>query len=142
MKDKIKRFLTSGVAGVCAVCVLAFAALSGYLNVQNDQTITQLGNIYMSSINDRITKHFGSVTDQCLLPMKTLAENVPEYCEGDQESFYSWLTYSGHSRGYESVCWCDAEGHLESIYGEPFTFFNPEFSLDMMKKGESWVAVG
>ena len=127
MKDKIKRFLTSGVAGVCAVCVLAFAALSGYLNVQNDQTITQ---------------HFGSVTEQCLLPMKTLAENVPEFCEGEQEAFYSWLTYSGHSRGYESVCWCDAEGHLESIYGEPLTFFNPEFSLDMMKKGESWVAVG
>jgi len=142
MRDKIKRFLTSGVAGVCAVCIVAFSALFAYLNSQNEQTITDLGNIYMSSINDRITKHFGSVTDQCLIPMKTLAENVPEYCSRDRDAFYAWLTYSGKSRGYKSVCWCDEDGHFEMIYGEPISFSSPDTFLQVMKNGESRVAVG
>ena len=142
MRDKIKRFLTSGVAGVCVVCIVAFTALFFYLNSQNEQTITQLGNIYMSNINDRITKHFGSVSDQFLIPMKTLAESVPEAWVKDRDTFYRWLTYSGHSRGYESVCWSDAEGNCQSIYGDPITFFNAAYFLDTMKSGESRVVVG
>ncbi len=80
MKDKIKHFLTGSLAGVCLVCVAAFAALVLYLNWQSGQAVTQLGNIYMSNINDRISKHFGAISDQCLIPMTTFAENISPMC--------------------------------------------------------------
>ena len=77
MKDKIKHFLSVSLISVCIVCVIAFGALAFYLNRQNDQAVTQLGNIYMSNINDRISKHFDAISDQCLTPMTTFAQNIP-----------------------------------------------------------------
>lgn len=52
------------------------------------------------------------------------------------------MTYYGHSRDYESVSWCDSEGNLETIYGDPLQYSGPAVFLDTLKAGESRVAVG
>ncbi len=142
MKNKIKHFLSGSLAGVCLVCIVAFAALTLYLNWQNDQAVTQLGNIYMSNINDRISKHFDAISDQCLTPMTTFAENIPPMCDGSKEEYLKWMTYYGHSRSYDSVSWIDDEGNLETIYGDPIEYSGPPDFVDIMKRGESRVAVG
>ncbi len=142
MKDKIKHFLAGSLAAVCVVCIAAFAALAFYLSQQNDQAVTQLGNMYMSNINNRISKHFGAISDQCLNPMITFAENIPPMCENSKEEYYRWMTYYGQSRDYESISWCDDEGNLEAIYGDPLQYSGPATFLDTLKNGESRVAVG
>ncbi len=142
MKNKIKHFLIASLTGVCIVCIAAFAALAAYLNRQNEQAVTQLGNIYMSNINDRISKHFDAISDQCLTPMTTFAENIPPMCESSKEEYFKWMTYYGHSRDYESVSWCDAEGNLEIIYGEPLQTSGSTSFVEIFKNGESRVAVG
>lgn len=142
MKDKIKHFLSVSLISVCIVCVIAFGALAFYLNRQNDQAVTQLGNIYMSNINDRISKHFDAISDQCLTPMTTFAQNIPPMCESNKEEYFKWMTYYGHSRDYESVSRCDSEGNLETIYGDPLQYSGPAVFLDTLKAGESRVAVG
>ncbi len=142
MKNKIKHFLTGSLVGVCLVCIVAFAALTLYLNWQNDQAVTQLGNIYMSNINDRISKHFDAISDQCLIPMTTFAENIPPMCDGSKEEYLKWMTYYGHSRDYDSVSWIDDQGNLETIYGDPIEYSGPSDFVDIMKRGESRVAVG
>ncbi len=142
MKNKIKHFLSGSLAGVCLVCIVAFAALTLYLNWQNDQAVTQLGNIYMSNINDRISKHFDAISDQCLTPMTTFAENIPPMCDGSKEEYLKWMTYYGHSRNYDAVSWIDDAGNLETIYGGTIEYSGPLDFVDIMKRGESCVAVG
>ncbi len=142
MKDKIKHFLIGSLAVICIVCIVSFVALSVYLNIQNEQAVTQLGNIYMSNINDRVSKHFDAISEQCLTPMTTFAENIPPMCESSKEEYLKWMTYYGHSRDYESVSWCDSEGNLETIYGDPLQYSGPAVFLDSLKEGESRVAVG
>ena len=142
MKDKIKHFLTGSLIAVCVVCIAAFAALTLYLNEQNDQAVTQLGNIYMSNINERISKHFDAISDQCLIPMTTFAENIPPMCDSSKEEYFKWMTYYGHSRDYDSVSWVDGEGKLETIYGNPLQYSGPSTFLSALKQGESRVAVG
>ncbi len=142
MKGKIKHFLVGSLASVCIVCIVAFTALAVYLNRQNEQAVTQLGNIYMSNINNRIAKHFGAISDQCLIPMTTFAENIPPMCESSKEEYFKWMTYYGHSRDYESVSWCDSEGNLETIYGDTLRYSGPATFLETLKNGESRVAVG
>jgi len=142
MKDKIKHFLIGSLIGVCIVCILAFAALSFYLNRQNEQAVTQLGNIYMFNINERISKHFDAISDQCLTPMTTFAENIPPMCESNKEEYFKWMTYYGHSRDYASVSWCDDEGNIETIYGEPLQYSGPPVFISDLKNGKSRVAVG
>lgn len=142
MKNKIKHFLVSSLAGVCIVCIVAFTALAAYLNRQSEQAVTQLGNIYMSNINERISKHFDAISDQCLIPMTTFAENIPPMCESSKEEYFEWMTYYGHSRDYESISWCDDEGNIETIYGDSLQYSGPANYLDTLKKGEARVAVG
>jgi len=142
MKDKIRHFLVGGLAGVCIVCIVAFTALTVYLNHQNEQVVTQLGNIYMSNINERISKHFDAISEQCLTPMTTFAENIPPMCESSKEEYFKWMTYYGHSRDYESVSWVDSEGNLETIYGNSLRYSGPATFLETLKNGESRVAVG
>ncbi len=142
MKDKIKHFLTASLIAVCIVCIAAFAALTMYLNEQNDQAVTQLGSIYMSNINDRISKHFDAISDQCLTPMTTFAENIPPMCDSSKEEYFKWMTYYGHSRDYDSISWLDDEGNLETIYGDPIQYSGPTTFVEIMKRGESRVAVG
>lgn len=142
MNNKIKHFLTGSLVAVCIVCVALFVAQALYLNWQNNQAVTQLGNIYMSNINDRISKHFGAISDQCLEPMTTFAENIPPMCGSSKEEYFKWMTYYGRSRSYESVSWCDSEGNIETIYGDPIRYSGPSTFLETMKNGESRVAVG
>lgn len=142
MKDRMKHFLANSLVGVCVMCIAAFAALSFYLSRQNEQAVIQLGNIYMSTINDRISKHFGAISDQCLTPLTTFAENIPPMCEGSKEEYLKWMTYYGHSRDYESVSWCDSEGNIETIYGAPLQYSGPTSLLETLRDGKSRVAVG
>ncbi len=142
MKNKIKHFLVGSLAGVCVVCVVAFVGLSVYLSHQNEQAVTQLGSIYMSNINDRISKHFDAISDQCLTPMTTFAENIPPMCDSNKEEYYKWMTYYGHSRDYDSISWCDEDGNLESIYGGSLQASGNKAFMESLKKGESRVAVG
>jgi len=142
MKDKIKHFLVGGLAGVCIVCIAAFTALAFYLNRQNEQAVTQLGNIYMSNINDRISKHFDAISDQCLTPLTTFAENIPSLYGNSREEYYQWMTYYGHNKGYESISWCDDEGNIEMIYGDPLQTSGSTSFVETFKNGESRVAVG
>lgn len=133
MKNKIRHFLTGSLIAVCIVCIVVFTILAVYLSRQNEQTITQLGNIYMSSMNERITKHFGSITDHRLVQMKALAEDIPPKCGNDKELMYKWLTYSGRTRGYESLGCCHADGTFEMIYGEAAEFSNATTFLKRWK---------
>jgi len=142
MKDRIKHFLTGSLIAVCVVCIAAFAVLAVYQNQQNAQAISELGNIYMTNINERISKHFGAISDQCLRPMTTFAENIPPMCEDSKEEYYKWMTYYGHSREYNSISWCDEEGNIETIYGDPLQYSGPVTFLDTLKSGQSRVAVG
>ncbi|MBP3326225.1 MAG: response regulator [Coprococcus sp.] len=142
MKDKIKHFLVGSLVSVCIVCIVAFATLIVYLNRQNEQAVTQLGNIYMSNINERISKHFDAISSQCLIPMTTFAENIPPMCGSSKEEYFKWMTYYGKSRDYESISWCDDEGNIETIYGDPLQYSGPATFLETLKNGESRVAVG
>lgn len=142
MNGKIKHFLAASLVGVCIVCIVAFAALAIYLNHQNEQAVTQLGNIYMSNINERITMHFDTISEQCLTPMSTFAGNIPPMCKSNKEEYFKWMTYYGHSRNYESVSWCDNEGNIETIYGEPLQPSGTSLFMEALKKGEGRVAVG
>ncbi len=142
MKNKIKHFLIGSLVSVCIVCIVSFVALAAYLNHQNEQAVTQLGNIYMSNINERITMHFDAISEQCLTPMTTFAENIPPMCDSSKEEYLKWMTYYGHSRNYESVSWCDSEGNIETIYGDPLQKTGSINFEDTLKNGESRVAVG
>jgi len=142
MKNKINHFLAFSLAMVCLVCIGVFMVLTAYLNHQNEQAVTQLGNIFMSNMNDRITKHFETMTEHRLIQMEALTKTIPPAYRDDEEAVRDWLIYSVQARGFDSLACCHTDGSLEMLYGDALEPSSPSLFLQTMKKGESKIAVG
>ena len=142
MKNKINHFLTASLIAVCLVCISAFAVLAIYINQQNDQTISELGNIYMSSMNDRITKHFGTMTEHRMSQLGKLVETIPPEYVNDEEKLNQWLVYNVQARGFDSAAYCYSDGSFEMFYGEMLTPSDPEAFLRYMQNGENRLIIG
>jgi len=142
MQNKINRFLVGSLAAVCILCVGVFTALAFYLNWQNEQTITQLGNIYMSNMNGQISRHFESITRHRLFQMSALAKLIPPAYLTDEAVLREWLVYNGQSRGYDSMALCRSNGSFEMLYGEPVKASSTSAFLKVIEGGESKVSVG
>ncbi len=142
MKNRIRHFLVGGVIAVSIACIGVFLILTAFLNEQNENTITDLGNIYMSSMNNRISKHFESITDHRLSQMKALIEDIPPAYGGSKDELKEWLAYNGRARGYNSLAYCFNDARMEMIYGKQMVIANPESFLKVMERGEGRIAVG
>lgn len=115
MKDKIKHFLAGSLVAVCIVCIGTFAVLAVYLNRQNSDVISDLGNIYMSSMNDRISRHFKTMTDHRLVQMETLAETIPPSYRDGKAELSEWLEMNGEARNFDSLAYFYSDGSLEMV---------------------------
>lgn len=142
MKNKINHFLVTSLIAVCIVCISVFAILTIYINKQNDETVSQLGNIYMSNMNGRIIKHFETMTEHRMTQLESLAETIPPEYINDEEALNQWLVYNVQTRGFDSAAYCYDDGKLEMLYGDGLTPSDPELFLDYMKKGEKRLALG
>ncbi len=127
---------------VFLICITVFLILSAFVNWQNAQTVTQLGNIYMSSMNDRISKHFGSITDYRISQLRAVAESVPPHYKSNKEMLREWIIYNGKSRGYDSVSYWRSDGSLEMIYGNKVEIKNLSPLIDIKRTGKGRAAVG
>lgn len=141
-KHIIESFLRTSMVVVIIVCIGVFTFLTFYINSQTEKTINQVGNIYMASMNERISKHFSTMIDLRLTQLDTLTETVPGDTRKDDDSMREWLEYNGKIRGFESLSYCFDDGSLETIYGTQVTSVNTEKFLETMQNGERTVSVG
>ena len=142
MKNKINHFLIASLITVCIVCIGVFAVLTSYINKQNNETVSQLGNIYMSNMNNRITKHYDTMTEHRMSQLESLAETIPPEYSSDEDALNQWLVYNVQTRGFDAAAFCYGDGELEMLYGDGLTPSDPELFLDYMKKGERRLAIG
>ncbi len=141
-KNKTIRSLTYGLLAGCLVCVVIFASLARYMNLQSEKTINEVGEVYMTSMNERIAKHFETMVDLRLTQLDTLVETIPENETRDGEALRAWLEYSARARGFDSLAYYFDDGSFEMIYGEQVRSLNPEPFLASMRAGERKVSVG
>jgi len=142
IQNKINHFLAGGLAAACIICIGVFTCLTVYLNRQNERTITELGNIYMSSMNGQISKHFESITEHRLVQLDALTRTVPPAYLTDETALREWVVYNARSRGYDAIACCRSDGTLVTLYGAPVEPSNTEALLRSVGQGRSSIAIG
>ncbi len=142
MRNKTSHFLMFSLVAISAVCIIVFASLAVYLNWQSENTVSELGNIYMASMNDRISKHFETMTEHRLTQMETLTTTIPPAYQNDEEALRNWLVYNGQARGFNSVAFYYADGTFDMLYGGRVTPASPDDFMSFMQNGESRIAMG
>ena len=61
MEKKIKRFLWSSVTIAVLICVMIFVSLTYFMSHKTEESITDIGEIYMSEINVQLEQKFNTI---------------------------------------------------------------------------------
>ena len=134
------KFVLCGFVLLIFFSVAVFALLGTYMSRKSEEAIDDLGNMYMTSMGERICKHFETIVNLRLKQAEAVA-TVVSVDEGDQQEIYEELIYRTEVRDFISLSLCSEDGEFETLYGESATLIDPEPFLGSLRKGDSKVAV-
>ena len=140
-KDPITRFLMYSLMGLLFFSIIVFSLLGIYMNLESRKTIYEVGEIYMSGMNEQMARHFENVIKLRFEQVHGLVSVVPSK-SGKAEDLYEELVYRAQVREFDYLALCSADGEFETLYGEPIQPLNPEPFLKALVQGEQRVAVG
>ncbi len=140
MKNRITRFLSASIIAVSLLCVAVFSFLAYYMNRQSAGTISEVGTIYMTGMNERTSIHFTSTIELRLSQVEALIKNYPPEKDTGKYAADS-LIYSAKARGFDYLALCSAQGEFEMVYGEQIHVTDPGPFWNSLDHNEKKVAV-
>ncbi|MDO5346423.1 MAG: response regulator [Lachnospiraceae bacterium] len=141
-KGNTSRFLTISFFVVVAVCVGVFTVFTLAMSRKSDEAINEIGTVYMTGMNERISMHFQTTIESRLSRIEYLIQSVPPQDADDYEAMCAALSYGAEARGLQQLALYMDDGSFEMIFGNPIELADPEPFLNSMRKGEKKAAVG
>lgn len=142
MKNKTIRFLQTSLILVSILCVGIFSFLAFYMNSKSAGTISEVGNIYMSGMNERIVLHFATTIEMRLSHVEDMERLIESGKYTDGRELREELVYNARARGFEYLAFYSEDGEFEMLYGEPLEVADPEPFLNSLNNHGKKVAVG
>ena len=140
-KNPTTRFLLYSFIGLLLFSVVVFSLLGIYMNRKSKNTIYEVGEIYMSGMNEQMSRHFENIIKLRFDQVDGIISVVSTE-NHNKESLYEELVYRAQVRGFGYLALCSDEGEFETLCGEPIQPINPPPFVEALKQGEQRVAVG
>ena len=140
-KNPTTRFLIYSFIGLLIFSIVIFSLLGIYMGRKSKKTIYEVGEIYMSGMNQQMSRHFESVIQLRFAQANGIVSVVSS--EGNtKENLYKELVYRAQIRDFDYLALCSAKGNFETLYGQPIQPLNPPPFVEALIKGERRIAVG
>ena len=140
-KDTTTQFLIFSFVGLLIFSIVIFSMLGIYMNQKSKMTIYEVGEIYMSGMNEQMVKHFENVVKLRFEQVHGIVSVVSG--EGSETgNLYEELVYRAQVRVFDYLALCSAKGDFETLYGNPIQPLNPLPFVEALIQGEQRVAVG
>ena len=140
-KNPTTQFLIWSFIVLFIFSIANFSLLGIYMNQESRKTIYKVGEIYMSGLNEQISRHFESVISLRFDQVSGIVSVVPAD-KNAKENLYEELVYRAQVRNFDYLALCSAEGAFETLYGQPIQPLNPALFAEALTAGEQRVAVG
>lgn len=140
-KNSEMRFLQLSFAAISILSVLVFWVLSISMSRSSNMAISELGNVYMSGINEQMASHFETVIGLRFEQAHGIVSVVPKEID-NTDKLYEELVYRTTVRGFDYLALCSGDGEFETLYGDPIQPLNPKPFVTALCQSESRVAVG
>ncbi|MBD5105283.1 MAG: response regulator [Ruminococcaceae bacterium] len=137
---KAKIFLISSLIVLIVFFIGTMSIFSLSVGKNNNEIISDMGNIYMSGMSKEISMHFESIVKLQIERASTILNSVPDDGDYDEETLNS-LIREGHVLGYDYLALMDSDGNFETIYGERIILDDPPSFVKSMNNGEKKVAI-
>ena len=142
MKNKTIRFLQISLILVSVLCVGIFSFLAVYMNYKSADTISEVGNIYMSGMNERIVLHFKTTIEMRLSQVEDLERLLSSGKYTDDKKLREELAYNAQARGFGYLGLYSQDGDFEMLYGDELKVVDSEPFLQSLQNNQKKVAVG
>lgn len=123
------------------LCITVFVYFASTMATKSEESINEIGAIYMEGMNDEIVMHFQTTIDFRLNQVETIVANYPQESFTDEEELLSRLEKEGRIRGFDFLALMSDNGHLQMIYGEPVEIIDPEPFVDALNNDEKRLAI-
>ena len=140
-KNSTTRFLICSFIGLLIFSIIIFSLLGVYMSRKSKNTVYEIGNIYMSGMNEQMSRHFETVI-KLRFDQVSGVVSVVSTDSKDRESLYEELIYRTQVRGFDYLALCSAKGDFQTLYGQSIQPLNPEPFVEALLQGEQRVAVG
>ena len=140
-KNSTTRFLICSFIGLLIFSIIIFGLLGIYMSRKSKKTVYEIGNIYMSGMNEQMSRHFETVI-KLRFDQVSGVVSVVSTDNNDREDLYEELIYRAQVRGFDYLALCSAKGDFQTLYGQPIQPLNPEPFVEALLQGERRVAVG
>ena len=140
-KNSTTRFLICSFIGLLIFSIIIFSLLGVYMSRKSKNTVYEIGNIYMSGMNEQMSRHFETVI-KLRFDQVSGVVSVVSTDNKDRKNLYEELIYRAQVRGFDYLALCSAEGDFQTLYGQSIQPLNPEPFTEALLKGEQRVAVG
>lgn len=140
-KNPTTRFLIYSFIGLLLFSAVVFSLLGIYMNQKSKKTIYEVGEIYMSGMNEQMSRHFGNIIKLRFDQVEGIISVVSTE-NYDKKSLYKELVYRAQVRGFDYLAICSDEGKFETLCGKPIKPINPMPFTEALKQGKQRVAVG
>lgn len=140
-KNPTTRFLICSFIGLLIFSIVIFSLLGIYMNRKSEKTIYEVGEIYMSGMNEQMSRHFESVIKLRFDQVEGIVSVVSTE-NNDKETLYEELVYRAQVREFDYLALCSDKGEFETLYGQPIQPLNPPPLVEALIQGEQRVAIG
>ena len=140
MRKNVTRFLTVSLILISILCILIFSFLAFYMSRKSQDTISQVGSIYMSGMNEQISMHFSTTFELRLAQVEALTTSYSAK-ELSQQQIREELIYSAQARGFDYLAFYSNEGAFEMLYGNLVALTDPESFMNSIQNGQKKLAV-
>ena len=142
MKHKTIRFLFISLILVSVFCVYIFTSLAVRMNQKGAETISQIGEMYMSGMSQQVAMHFGTTIELRLSQVEALVDSVPPGSVTSKRVRQVTLTYNARARGFDYLAFYCNDGSFDMIYGPQIDVDGQDGFFNSINRGEEKLAMG
>ena len=140
-KHSVTHFLIGSFIGLIVFSIMVFSMLGIYMSRKSNKAINEVAQIYMSGMNEQMSRHFQTVI-QLRFDQVSGIVSVVSVDNNEKEKLYEELVYRTKVRNFDYLALCSTEGDFQTLYGQSIQPLNPEPFVEALARGEQRVAVG
>lgn len=140
-KHSVTHFLIGSFIGLIVFSIMVFSMLGIYMSRKSNKAINEVAQIYMSGMNEQMSRHFQTVI-QLHFDQVSGIVSVVSVDNNEKEKLYEELVYRTKVRNFDYLALCSTEGDFQTLYGQSIQPLNPAPFVEALVRGEQRVALG
>ncbi len=117
MYRNTRNFLFSSACFLIILCIIVFSVVGAYMKKNSDDTIDDIGTIYMSEMSTQLREKFNAVVELRFLQLEGLIQRTPPETDRTRQELMEELAYGANIRGFSFLGLYTADGENEILLG-------------------------